>query len=624
MKHHSNFSQFSALLFVILISLLSVQPANAIVYDFQRMVWGMGLPLNVAAGRQTFVEITENLDTPANDLLLKFTNTIPPEQTTPYGDAVISYVYFDTGNYTGLITDVSIWEQSDGVLMEVPGGRPTMNLGNSFDTYFTEDFSAGRGLRYPADRMVNGINPGEHLVLNVTLGTGMSINDVLDALSVGNDADEEISRTGLRISEIVHRIWGAQEDPDHAAFLVTNVVDMSGPVISSLTATPSTLLDNQNSQLVVVAIDQEPGPSALSYKWTILSGGGSLDDDTSTNPVYTPADVVGNQNVTLQVEVTDGEDTVSSTLNLQVDDANAPLPNDPPQISALGASPTSIYDTEASYLSVSASDPDNGPSALSYKWTILSGGGSLDDDTSTNPVYTPADVVGTTQNVALQVEVTDGADTVSSTLNLQVDDANPPPPGVELFAENFNSNSLNGWTVHDEGTVLAPSRWRIITTYSGPQLVQQSNIQDGGAADDLAHLGTYLSYDDGLYWMDYRLKFDMRTTSDNDTMGVMFRINGEDNYYRFSWDKQRNQRRLVKNTGGVFTLLAADSVPYNAYQTYQVEIVAQGGQLEVWIDGVRIFQVTDADHSYGTFGFYTWQNSWAYFDDVLVEDLSGY
>jgi hypothetical protein len=219
--------------------------------------------------------------------------------------------------------------------------------------------------------------------------------------------------------------------------------------------------------------------------------------------------------------------------------------------------------------------------------------------------------------VTLRVHVTDGEATVSGNLTLEVQDANPPPPGVELLIEDFSSGSLAGWSKRDEGTISAPSRWII----ADGQLAQRSDINDGGAAGDLAHLGTYMSYDDGLGWTDYRLKFDMRTTYDNAAMGVMFRVQDANNYYRFSWDKQLKQRRLVKNVGGVFTLLAADNVPYVSHQSYQVEVVAQGEQLEVWVDGVRIFQVTDTAHGQGTIAFYTFRNNAAYFDNVEVNAI---
>jgi hypothetical protein len=149
-------------------------------------------------------------------------------------------------------------------------------------------------------------------------------------------------------------------------------------------------------------------------------------------------------------------------------------------------------------------------------------------------------------------------------------------------------------------------------------LTQQSAISDSGGTADLARLGTFLSYDGGQGWTDYRLKFTEITTNDDDTWGVMFRVRDANNYYRFTWDMQRNQRRLVKRQGGVFTLLAADNVPYVPNRAYQVEVVAKGTQLEVWIDGARIFQVTDTAHSYGTFAFDTWLQIASFFDNVQV------
>ena len=66
-----------------------------------------------------------------------------------------------------------------------------------------------------------------------------------------------------------------------------------------------------------------------------------------------------------------------------------------------------------------------------------------------------------------------------------------------------------------------------------------------------------------------------------------------------------------------------DHVPYVEGQNYQVEIVAYGTQLEVWIDGIRIFQVDDSAHRQGSVAFYSWSSAGAYFDDLVVEDLSG-
>jgi len=59
--------------------------------------------------------------------------------------------------------------------------------------------------------------------------------------------------------------------------------------------------------------------------------------------------------------------------------------NTAPMITTLSATPTSIAENETSHLSVSASDTDNGPSALSYHWLVKSGEGSLSSNSVKKP-----------------------------------------------------------------------------------------------------------------------------------------------------------------------------------------------------------------------------------------------
>jgi hypothetical protein len=121
-------------------------------------------------------------------------------------------------------------------------------------------------------------------------------------------------------------------------------------------------------------------------------------------------------------------------------------------------------------------------------------------------------------------------------------------------------------------------------------------------------------------WTDYAVSLKM-WSKDDDTLGVMFRYQDGNNYYRFSWDKERGYRRLVKRQGGSFTLLAEDKVAYVPDRAYQIGIVADGPALEVWIDGGRIFSVSDTTFGEGSIAFYSWYNWGSYFDDVIVTDL---
>ncbi|MDP1681402.1 MAG: Ig-like domain-containing protein [Burkholderiales bacterium] len=109
-------------------------------------------------------------------------------------------------------------------------------------------------------------------------------------------------------------------DSNTATISVT--ITNTPPNITALTATPQTLLDNATSQLQVVASDTD-GPSALSYTWTILSGGGSLNNSATANPIYTPANVSASTSVTINVAVSDGAAIVNRSITLTVNDASS-------------------------------------------------------------------------------------------------------------------------------------------------------------------------------------------------------------------------------------------------------------------------------------------------------------
>jgi 3-keto-disaccharide hydrolase len=186
--------------------------------------------------------------------------------------------------------------------------------------------------------------------------------------------------------------------------------------------------------------------------------------------------------------------------------------------------------------------------------------------------------------------------------------------GNTLLADDFNDGNHIGWTKIDEGDDLGPSVW---TVDANGQLAQTSNI---GSRVDNGKLGSYALYTRGS-WSDYRIAAKLRS-SDDDRLGVMFRVQDIDNFYRLSWNKGIPGRSLWKREKGVFTLLAQDAVPYVANQTYSVEIIAQGNTLKINIDGQSVFSVTDPSFTGGTVALYSSYNQSSFFDDILVEDLT--
>jgi hypothetical protein len=184
--------------------------------------------------------------------------------------------------------------------------------------------------------------------------------------------------------------------------------------------------------------------------------------------------------------------------------------------------------------------------------------------------------------------------------------------GATLLADDFNDGEHTGWTMIDEGNDAGPSRWTVLNGALAQMSDIGSNVQNG-------RLGTIALYTGGS-WTDYRMTVKLRS-SDNDFIGVMFRVQDNNNYYRLSWEKGTPGRRLYKREKGVFKLLAEDSVGYNINQTYAVEIIAQGTTLKINIDGKPLFSISDAAFKSGTIGLYSAFNQNSYFEDVLVEDL---
>jgi hypothetical protein len=185
---------------------------------------------------------------------------------------------------------------------------------------------------------------------------------------------------------------------------------------------------------------------------------------------------------------------------------------------------------------------------------------------------------------------------------------NPPL----LFSDDFNDANYAGWNIVDEGTPA--SNW----SASSGEMVQSSNTTDG-QGESLPARGTYAWCSEGTDWYDYDVTLSMK--SDNGgSIGVMFRYQDPNNYYRFSWNKQYSYRRLIKRVDGNVTLLAVDSVPYvEDTVVYDVEIAAYGDILQVFIDDELVFSVEDDSISLGSIALYSCGNIGSHFDDVEVK-----
>jgi len=189
------------------------------------------------------------------------------------------------------------------------------------------------------------------------------------------------------------------------------------------------------------------------------------------------------------------------------------------------------------------------------------------------------------------------------------------PAGL-LFQENFGPNALDKYTIIDQGTNQDPSRWEL----DNGMIRQQSNIYGGSILTPLEAPGTIALTGDAN-WRNIRINASIRST-DNDGIGMVFRYQDEQNYYRFSMDRERNYRRLIKMVDGHFNVLWEDQFTYNIDQEYLLEFHLFESTILCSIDHVILCSIEDNDLTHGKIGWYSWANIGAHFQALQVHFLA--
>ncbi|MEM6434681.1 MAG: hypothetical protein AAF773_12640, partial [Cyanobacteria bacterium P01_D01_bin.115] len=167
-----------------------------------------------------------------------------------------------------------------------------------------------------------------------------------------------------------------------------------------------------------------------------------------------------------------------------------------------------------------------------------------------------------------------------------------------LLNASFDTPLDETWAIVDEAPYAErPSRWEIVEG----ELVQSQNYYGlvGGAINAP---GTYI-VTGSANWTDYRVVVRLRS-DDDDAIGIICRYVDDNNYYRFSMDRQRAYRRLTKKRNGATTVLWEDATRYDRGKTYDVQIDCQNDRLKGTLNGELLFDVTDATHRTGQVGLY--------------------
>ncbi len=192
-----------------------------------------------------------------------------------------------------------------------------------------------------------------------------------------------------------------------------------------------------------------------------------------------------------------------------------------------------------------------------------------------------------------------------------------------IFFDNFSDGNFNGWTVFDDPEPRSgPSDWAV----ENEVLRQKSNIWAyDPPAEFLYHLGSHVSSGD-KNWQDYSLNAVLRST-DNDGIGLLFRYQDEQNYYRILLMNdagnsgavgsavQRIQRFVDGEPRTLHQNLVSEAYP-SGYFSLTADV--RGDSIKAYLNGELIGAVRDTVYDSGKIGLFVYANSGAYFDSVMV------
>jgi hypothetical protein len=186
-----------------------------------------------------------------------------------------------------------------------------------------------------------------------------------------------------------------------------------------------------------------------------------------------------------------------------------------------------------------------------------------------------------------------------------------------FLSDDFADGQLPGWTVVDETTNNAPSRW---LERSG-RLMQLSDIGGPNLNATNHRQGTYIYWNDApaLNWSNYSFSVTFNSI-DDDGVGVLFRYQNPSNYYKVDLDSQRNFRKLFRVADGVETTLASESGGYVVASNYVLRVELTNNEINVLLNGLALFggTITNSGLPGGTVGLYSWGSQGAFFSNLKV------
>ncbi|AAZ28155.1 PKD domain-containing protein [Colwellia psychrerythraea] len=194
-----------------------------------------------------------------------------------------------------------------------------------------------------------------------------------------------------------------------------------------------TVKETDHVTIIAGVLDHEG--DELTYTWTQLNGTDvELTNTDTATIIFTTPNVDREETITLQLEVSDGLNTVTSSIAVVV------TPNTAPVITDITVD-QAVDERTTVTLAINATDADN--DTLIYRWVVNGATVTLIGSTTNTVTFTAPSVTSTT-TLTVEVFVTDGIDEVSSdTRTVTVNNVDTAPePEVSPTIEKSSGGSF--------------------------------------------------------------------------------------------------------------------------------------------------------------------------------------
>jgi PKD repeat protein len=180
----------------------------------------------------------------------------------------------------------------------------------------------------------------------------------------------------------------------------------------------------------------------------------------------------------------------------------------------------------------------------------------------------------------------------------------------QLFYDDFSDGVADGWTIVNDGN--SSSSWSVVNGE-----YYQRNFTSG--MTESYHRGTFSYLNKWFSLTNFRIKARLKAPIDSygEDIGIMFRYQDINNYYRMSINSQFGYTRLEKKVNGIFTTLAVNALGFEKEQWIEVLIEVFGDKIFIYRDQDKLISVADAGLSSGTVALYC--ERYALFDDITIE-----